>query len=870
MDDSQDEPKVKRTRLACACDRCRLKKIRCDELQPSCTPCVKAKVECVVSKPSANSLVAPVRRKTGPGRSKHGNGDSRDTGPHAASSTVAGSSASGAGPAYTDSTGSPASPESVSDRHRQPANVRGPATLAHLLQAAEQPEVSTSTSFDRTASHYADRKSLSSANALASTSSQPERSSGTKRQANGLTATAAGRARFTESGILHNVDDRRKFVGASSSQALLKWLDMESSGSRLASHLTHGMQSTEQFIFPGLDDPEDNLPDTATLNHHVDVYFRHHFAWPFLDEAATRQLAQQPRAQLDPVEKALLHALIAVAADLNELTGVATEEGERHLRHAWRALPSLISRTFRSSVQTILLMILALRNRSKDGLAWSLSAMAVRIAFSYGMHLKGAGPLAALDARIWFTCYCIDKVCSFEAGRPSAIDDRACVIRPSAIGSSATFSIPGYKYPVDILTVYSTLCQQAEAIATQLFTQLSSSLTIEEALRRIGERDAALTRWAESVPLELRPGNDPPTPNALLPYTTMIHHLYHHLLITLHRLSLFDHAKLVLPELTKTSLLPYAGRLQNSISICLNSARSTLSALERVSTHLPQSRCWTLHPVFTAIIVLAIHTWQFPATWQARADLAILEHATAFAAEVFTRVGFPKDFVDVLPRMFRKTKDKVDQPMAPSRPASRFGSPEAAGIASHAQSAGSSRRPSTFVGPSSNTTGQVVSTGNDTNADEVTSNPFPIEPGATSDALQQLQQHGMQAPYNSFSEDFGPTVGWDGSIVQHEFSALWPYLIGSGGWPSMSMPTNGSNDNDTNDVLGDSTHNDVAHDMFLLPNANSNGDQPSKDGQEFGDVPGSLMALAEGVTAHGPIQGDLMFDPGFLEGSSFA
>ncbi|KAK4054116.1 hypothetical protein OIV83_001141 [Microbotryomycetes sp. JL201] len=838
MDDGTgDAPKPKRTRLAA-------KKIRCDELLPSCTPCLKAKVTCVVTKPSANSLVAPVRRKTGPGRSSSVTGQSqqgshakRSDGGSARNGTGGHSYGAGDDASHASSSASPQSPDRYTDRHAQASSStsRGPATLAHLLQAAEQPNMGSLTP----ESH-------------AKTSARPGSQTQPSHQRNG----GGGQARFTESGIVHNVDDRRKFVGASSSQALLKWLDMESSGARLASHLTHGMQSTEQYTFPGQDTEDEDLPDNEQLNEYLDTWFSNHYAWPFLDEASTRQLVKQPRSKLDPVNRALLHALIANAADYEGPTGFVSEAGEHHLRLAWLSLPSLMGRPFRSSVQTILLLVLALRNRSKDGLSWTLCATAVRIGFSYGMHLKGAGPLASLDARIWYCAYSLDKVTSFEAGRPSSIDDRTCVIRPSAIGSSATFVLPGYAHPVDVLSVYSTLCQQAEAISTQLFTQLSSSLSPEEALRRIGERDAALTRWAESVPLELRPGNDPPTPNALLPYTTMIHHLYHHLLITLHRLSLFDHAKIVLPELCKPSLQPYAGRLQNSISICLNSARSTLSSLERVSAHFPNCRTWTLHPVFTAIIVLAIHTWQFPATWQARADLAILEHATAFAAEVFTRVGFPQEFVEVLPRLYRKTKDKVDRPLMPSRPPSRGSSPglqqtETGGVTSLATSRRASVFPGAGMGP------------------QVGLNVEAANAQLASAANEGLQTQG----YPGLGEEFGTTVGWDGSIVQSEFESLWPFLLGNGGWPTLDGSAIGSN-NDANAAES----SNLTHDMFLLPASTHTDGQaeqqpnasPGPSGVVTGGTTAALLSLAEGVTAHGPIQGDLMFDPGFLSGSGFA
>ena len=146
-------------------------------------------------------------------------------------------------------------------------------------------------------------------------------------------------------------------------------------------------------------------------------------------------------------------------------------------------------------------------------------------------------------------------------------------------------------------------------------------------------------------------------------------------MIILHRLSLFDHQKLVQPNLDKPSLAPYAVRLSSSPNVCITSARVTLGALELISRHYPNDRSWTLHCVFTAIIVLSIHTWQNADTWQARADLSLLEMASEFSAELFGRAAFPAGFTAVFPKLVEKTRAKVERRGAPSRPATRSGSP---------------------------------------------------------------------------------------------------------------------------------------------------------------------------------------------------
>lgn len=51
------QPPAKRKRLSHACTRCRTKKVRCDELLPGCTNCVRANVACVTFDPRTLAMV---------------------------------------------------------------------------------------------------------------------------------------------------------------------------------------------------------------------------------------------------------------------------------------------------------------------------------------------------------------------------------------------------------------------------------------------------------------------------------------------------------------------------------------------------------------------------------------------------------------------------------------------------------------------------------------------------------------------------------------------------------------------------------------------------------------------------------------------
>lgn len=54
--ESSNQPPLKKKRLSHACNRCRSRKVRCDELQPACTNCAKAGLSCITIDPRNGSF----------------------------------------------------------------------------------------------------------------------------------------------------------------------------------------------------------------------------------------------------------------------------------------------------------------------------------------------------------------------------------------------------------------------------------------------------------------------------------------------------------------------------------------------------------------------------------------------------------------------------------------------------------------------------------------------------------------------------------------------------------------------------------------------------------------------------------------------
>lgn len=218
-----------------------------------------------------------------------------------------------------------------------------------------------------------------------------------------------------------------------------------------------------------------------------------------------------------------------------------------------------------------------------------------------------------------FGCFVLDKMLSFECGRPSAIVDASCTVSSVSFARDTSITLPTRPNPLNFFGAWVEICRELSFISTTLFTRGVTDLSIGEALYLIAKADERLTAFVDRLPGELRPQLDgTPPADDILPYIARVHCMYYLAsvasfslaqlgngltengrLITLHRLSLFDEGKLVLPMLNAPVLQPYAPRLRASATICVSAARGMLSILERLSRIRESDRNWTSHCALT-------------------------------------------------------------------------------------------------------------------------------------------------------------------------------------------------------------------------------------------------------------------------------
>ncbi|KAJ9093164.1 hypothetical protein QFC21_006480 [Naganishia friedmannii] len=448
--------------------------------------------------------------------------------------------------------------------------------------------------------------------------------------------------------LIHSQDHRKKFLGASSSQVFVKWLDEESSSGmrRPSSHLKHGMTAAEEMVLPGqLELCHHPLPPQPALETYVSTYFRtFHILYPVLDEIWLR--SQLIRRQKGPQQAAgedfvapVVYLVVSLGASMTP-TAASNHQSvsavsRTYLDLAWKALSVILGRPFRSSVQALVLMAVALRLSE-------LARVLVYIAI----------PLDPKQA----------STREYESGRPMTIR-RSDYSTSLASFKDDTFTLGTNLQPVNVLAALAELCQEIAYMIQVLFpTNPAASPEYEiEVLEHIGVIHMRLETWAKSLPLQIRPGGDTPVPGPFFPFAAMLHMQYHQML------SLIDHPRLVLQNLTHPLLRdrPFLHYLEASESICTQSARAILTTLDASARTPARYHHWTFHSIGTAIFALSLFTCKHPTTWRARADVEMLSHATREITKGFLDQGLSPQFVDMYEAVNRMTRKKVMESFEP-------------------------------------------------------------------------------------------------------------------------------------------------------------------------------------------------------------
>ncbi|KAL6235032.1 hypothetical protein BDW75DRAFT_251153 [Aspergillus navahoensis] len=433
--------------------------------------------------------------------------------------------------------------------------------------------------------------------------------------------------------------NRTKVLGGSSSQCLAKSLDVYFKAVRMepvSGFFRHGMRRAEELDIPlALMLPE--LPEAERRKEYVSVYrSRIEPLYPLFDLntlsasighlAAVENLSSISRDDVPLLVSAYL--LMSIAVD--ERAQYPTGEGERYLHAAASLLAHIIVVPYLPTVQALLLFTIAYRGRNQEGLAWQALGIAIRIAYTLGLHRPQKQPTNDLHARIWAICCSLEKVMQLASGWPALIPDDL-MANPDSL-------CPAYRF----LQWHLGLASYQGSISRHLYSYRSTSRavaeestnsTIRQILLDTARLDNSLQSWANKIPSNQRPGSDLLTSSSDFHILAFLSIEYHGSMIALHRAALIAPRSKIEQEVNRHCPdEAFVHRLSHGESICANSAR----AIARLSIELQD------HGADSALIPAGTTGLACIASRLRETDMALLKGCLIYCSTRFKQCGFDR------------------------------------------------------------------------------------------------------------------------------------------------------------------------------------------------------------------------------------
>ncbi|KAL4812254.1 hypothetical protein BDW67DRAFT_193743 [Aspergillus spinulosporus] len=461
--------------------------------------------------------------------------------------------------------------------------------------------------------------------------------------------------------------NRTKILGGSSSQCLAKSLDVYFKAVRMepvSGFFRHGMRRAEELDIPlALTLPE--LPDAERRKEYCSVFrSRIYPLYPIFDFAAFLASLDQVAAveDLSSISRddvpVLVSAYLLMSIGVDERAQYPTEEGERYLHAAAGLLAHIIIVPYLPTVQALLLFTVAYRGRNQEGLAWQTLGIAIRIAYTLGLHRSQKQATDELHTRIWATCCSLEKVMHLASGWPTLIPDDL-MAEPDSLH-------PDHRF----LQWHLALAHYQGSISRHLYSYRSTdrtgagrgtNRTVRQILLDTARLDNCLQSWANRIPPDQRPGSD------LLTSSTDFHILaflsieFHGSMIALHRAALIAPRSKIEEEVKRHCPdEDLSHRLTNGESICANSAR----VIARLSIELQDYRADSaLIPAGTAglaCIALAIWLMKHPSSRLRETDLALLKGCVGYCTMRFKQCGFDRRYTEGLGLIYEQVRGRLD------------------------------------------------------------------------------------------------------------------------------------------------------------------------------------------------------------------
>lgn len=598
--DGSEGRDAKRRRIARACDMCRKKKIKCDGKAPKCSHCENYKTECIFT---------PQEKKRAPPKgAKYIEGLENRLGRMESLLRMSGLLAEDDG-GKTD----------LGTLERKLAERQG-GTASSVASPVDQSHSTRQPSVHSTPHSQHKSPPGQDSGPLSTGSTAKEVKDPFKKDPKEVDALADQMCSL----ITNNVGETR-YIGSSSGFSIfspkgIQWVN-EKTGDNSFQKMIASATAGEKIgwdhwrpdVFNDLFSRRvyKSLPSRQECYALLKDYFENfNCMFPLFHEPTFMHLVDKHYG-LDPYEGsgwwASLNVALAIAHRLRVMSNVVGQEEDDHawgyLKNALAVFTELTMRnTDLLSVQALLGMALFLQGTPNPQPSFFLVAAAIRLAHSIGLHKSGSGfNLNAVEneqrKRVFWIAYLMDKDICLRSGRPPAQDDDDMNVElpsedpPDNVGNiplatTTPSSDAGGKRTMNLFRLMCTFAQIQSRVYKNLYSVKASRQSDGELLNTIGDLDAALEEWKDSIPLDFRPEHEiNATHTPLILHVVVLHFAYYNCLTTIHRMSVhhgYWTSRLSDYAIQGLNARPLNPRVFMSAALCVNAARTSIGLIRYI------------------------------------------------------------------------------------------------------------------------------------------------------------------------------------------------------------------------------------------------------------------------------------------------
>lgn len=295
------------------------------------------------------------------------------------------------------------------------------------------------------------------------------------------------------------------------------------------------------------------------------------------------------------------------------------------------------------AVEALVLLSLQLRACDQTDVAWHVITLATSMAQTIGLQRRCSAAHGALTSTpptseeelhcIWWCVYILERMLALESERGSNIKDSDCDLDVPYLASAKG------RYDTQPLFCAAVRLAHIQGEVMNSFLQNRAAeenpaVSVEKAvcdkIRSIGQLDAMLQRWTDSMPKGLRPDNYMDCDPALLPGVAHLALQFHITEFLLHRHGLIVHRSAITTVVEHHfAAEPFRHRLLNAHNICAHSTRTMVAILGHLHENGAFSIFDALYPALLAVYGLAVQIISRPTAVTVRSDIEIKGIAVA-------------------------------------------------------------------------------------------------------------------------------------------------------------------------------------------------------------------------------------------------